>query len=450
MEQHVFQTGMSPVLIVEVEGDFKLKGEDVEEVTIQAASDDDLKVNQDGNQITIKCSSDLKVRAPRATSVKISQAYGDATLKAIDGEVKIETVHGNLNLRSVGPVHLGSVHGNLEARSVMGSLEVERVDGNLEARDIIGALQVKFTGGNLTIEDVEEAVDVKAEGNVIMRLDPNPGDDYSIKAGGNLTWKAPEDVSAKVEVRKADKIISSLSGVGPQRAPCSFTIGDGDALVVLEAQGNVMINPKGASLDFDFNFSAGENDAERIGLSPDAIAEQISLQLDTQMALLERQLDLEMARVATRLDSVGASPEQVERIQRRAREAGEQATQRAQEKMRLAQERLERKMAAVQQRVEQRAKQAEERAKQAEQRTQRRERRSWSFGFTMPEPPRPPTPPVPPRPPVAPGMPGVPGVAVDDKVSDDERLAVLRMLSAKKISLEQAEKLLAALEGKDA
>ncbi len=92
----------------------------------------------------------------------------------------------------------------------------------------------------------------------------------------------------------------------------------------------------------------------------------------------------------------------------------------------------------MQQRAEQRARQAEERARQAEQRGQRRERRTWSFGFSVPETPRPP---VPPRPPVAPTM--------DDKVSDDERLTVLRMLQEKKISLEQAEKLLAALEGKD-
>ena len=35
-----------------------------------------------------------------------------------------------------------------------------------------------------------------------------------------------------------------------------------------------------------------------------------------------------------------------------------------------------------------------------------------------------------------------------DAVSDDERLVILRMLQENKISLEEAEKLLAALEGK--
>ena len=52
-----------------------------------------------------------------------------------------------------------------------------------------------------------------------------------------------------------------------------------------------------------------------------------------------------------------------------------------------------------------------------------------------PKPPTPPVPPFPPRP-------------VSDPVSDEERLTILKMLQEKKISLQEAEKLLAALEGK--
>jgi hypothetical protein len=39
-------------------------------------------------------------------------------------------------------------------------------------------------------------------------------------------------------------------------------------------------------------------------------------------------------------------------------------------------------------------------------------------------------------------------VETGEAVSDDERLVILRMLQEKKISLAEAEKLLAALEGK--
>ena len=61
----------------------------------------------------------------------------------------------------------------------------------------------------------------------------------------------------------------------------------------------------------------------------------------------------------------------------------------------------------------------------------RRGRIDFSFGSA----PRPPVPPVPPPPP-------------GEKVSEEERLMILRMLEQKKISMDEAEKLLSALEGK--
>ena len=59
----------------------------------------------------------------------------------------------------------------------------------------------------------------------------------------------------------------------------------------------------------------------------------------------------------------------------------------------------------------------------------------WSFGFSgAPRPPKPPAPATPPMPPSVP-------------VSDEERMVVLRMVEQGKISVAEAEKLLAALEG---
>jgi hypothetical protein len=56
--------------------------------------------------------------------------------------------------------------------------------------------------------------------------------------------------------------------------------------------------------------------------------------------------------------------------------------------------------------------------------------------------PIPPIPPAPPIPPVAPPM------QRSEPVSDEERLTILKMLQQKKITIQDAEKLLAALDGK--
>jgi hypothetical protein len=92
--------------------------------------------------------------------------------------------------------------------------------------------------------------------------------------------------------------------------------------------------------------------------------------------------------------------------------------------------------ARIQEKVQGALRMAEERAKEYERRGgadyERRRNRAGSW----PPPPPPPQPPRPPRPAAAP-------------VSEEERLMILRMISEGDINVEQAEKLLAALHGRD-
>ncbi len=462
MDKFIYEVSDRPHVTLEVHGELKLRGDDDDHVLVKPDSPDDLKVEQNGSEINIRCLSNCVVRVPPSTTLEISQSYGDVTIKGIEGAISLGTIHGNLSVRNLGTVKIQNVYGNLEARSIEGDLEAERIDSNATIRNVEGHLKISFVGGNLTIDEVTGGVEASANGNLIMRCEPEGDQRYALKAGGNLTWMISEDASAQVEIRKAAKISANLPGMsGAPRAPYSFTMGEGEARIELEANGNVNLNPEEPQFDFDFHFENFDEvgAANAAADSADAIADQVTRQIEAQMEMLERQLENHLSHLTDHISMSGLTQEQAERVQQRAREASERAAQRAQEKMRLAQERLERKMAAVQQRVEQRARQAEQRARQAEQRAQNRERRGWSFGFNMPESSRPPMPPIPPIPPMPsrPPMPPVPPSAprapstpeVENLVSDDERLVVLRMLKEKKISLEQAEKLLAALEGKD-
>lgn len=98
------------------------------------------------------------------------------------------------------------------------------------------------------------------------------------------------------------------------------------------------------------------------------------------------------------------TPEQTERIMHQAHEASERGIARAREKMRLDQEKLERRLEIAQRRAK------------VQGVAPGRETR-----FSQPQTPEP--------------------------ISGEERLAILHMLEQKKISVEEAEKLFAALEG---
>jgi hypothetical protein len=423
MDKQIFTTSESPKVILEVRGNLRLKGTDELEVEVKSSDPNAVTLEQDGDTVTVRARTNCDIHVPREAQVEVIEVHGETVVKALEGELSVKAVHGNLTLRSIGPVMLDMVQGNLEAKNVEGSLEVQRVDGNATLRDVQGDLFVKAVHGNLQVFDVDGSVEANVDGNISMNLDPTSGDHYSLTARGNIVCNVPEDASITLDVPKAGgRITVKMPGVENGKnvkAPYKLTIGDGDAPMELSAGGNIVISgemPEFDIPDFDAEF---ESTFEGMG---EAIGQQIEAQIEAQMQMMEEQLNAQIANMTMNLGASGLTPEQVERINQRAREASQRASEHAEEKMRQAQERLERRMAATQQRMEQKARVAEARAR-------RQERRGSGVGW-----------------PIAPVEPSGPA---HEPVSDDERLAVLHLLEQKRITLEEAEALLSALEGKE-
>ena len=131
-----------------------------------------------------------------------------------------------------------------------------------------------------------------------------------------------------------------------------------------------------------------------------------------------RLLSQRIAQLTEQVSRAGLSPDETEYLMEQARRASAREAERTEEKMRKAREKLERKLVAARRKQELKAQAAQRRA-----RTQ--VKRSWDSE--------------------APAY-----AARAEPVSEEERLMILNMLEQKKISLEEAEQLLAALEGKEA
>jgi hypothetical protein len=150
----------------------------------------------------------------------------------------------------------------------------------------------------------------------------------------------------------------------------------------------------------------------------ETITDQVTQQIESQMEMLESQLESQFGNIANILNTAGISAQKAERMSKRAREASERAQARAQEKMRRAQEKLQRKLEAARRRAEVRARAAERAARD-------RRKRAAPIDWTPPQVDTP-----------------------REPVSDEERMLILQMLEQKKITVEEAEQLLAALEGR--
>jgi hypothetical protein len=423
MDKQFVATSASPHILLEVSGNLQLKGQDSSEVKVKSDNPEDITLEAHDEQVTIHSKGDCVVRVPRLATIQVQAVHGDATIKALEGELTIEKVDGNLAMRNLGETRINRINGDLSAKNVDGNLIIDSISGDVSARGVQGDFAI--TGrlnGNLNLSDVGGSAKASAEGNMMLNLDPAPAHQFEFTARGNLFCRLPEDASVEISVPKASQVRVDLPGIHASasvQTPYALTLGEGDAKLSLSADGNVVLDthaPNWELEDFDIDIGADVSEAA------DAISQQINQQVDAQVRMIEDQLNAQLSDLSMRLSAAKLTEDQARRIEERARQASERAASRAQEKMRRAQEKMEQKMTAVQRKMEMRTRERDR------ERVYRHEHRHWSMN--IPNPPLPPTPP-------------------GEPVSDDERLMILRMLQEKKITTEEAEQLLSALEGKE-
>lgn len=424
MDRQFAATSASPNILLFVSGDLRLKGQDEFEVTAKSENPEDLFLEAREDQIVIRSSSGCSVRVPREAVIHIEAVHGDATIKGLDGDTEVDQINGELELRSVGAMTIATVNGNMTAKNVDGNLIIDTINGDVSARGLQGDFIVNGKiNGNLNLRDVGGSAKAISDGNITLQLDPSPGHQFEFSAQGNVFCRLSNEASVEISVPRASQVMVDLPGIhasAPVQTPYALTLGEGDAKITLSADGNVILDthaPDWGMEDLDIDVGS-----EVEGMA-DAVSQQINQQVESQMRMIEDQLNAQLSSLTMRLNTARLTQDQARRIEERAREASLRATERAQERVHRAQERMEQKLAAAQRRMEQRT--------QARERASRHGHHPIGMGILT--------------------FPGSQKVSAPtgEPVSEEERLLILRMLEEKKISMEEAEQLLSALEEKE-
>jgi len=421
MAEAIFITSETPEIIIEmVDGNLRLSGWERNEFQAESEGGDDLRAEHKDNRVVVKCYAHCTMRVPRRSSLTIKRVNGDARLKSLDQAAVIENVGGDLVLRQTAALTINNVGGDLSAKIVEGAFTVKFVGGDLSVRGVAGDFSSDKVGGDLNLREANASAVARGVG-ADTRLDLNfwPGKEYSFQSGADIICRLPLEASARFEIQSGGDINVSAPNakVDGNAHRKSVTLGDGAAPVAMRAGGDVSITTLSGERD-----STGED----LGGMTDELSAHIETQLSEHMASLEKDLTERLGK----LDSIlGGKFVNAEEIAAKAR--------RAAEKIAKAETRRAEKIARVEIR---RGEKAQRRAESAERRAERRAERG-KFGWSIDlgrafAAPRPPTPPKPPGP-------------SSDPVSDEERMVILRMVEQGKISVEEAEKLLTALEGKE-
>ena len=363
----MISVGKSPRIIASsISGDISVVGWDGNEILIKA-DDDELSLEQNGDEIRFTCQDDMSLRVPKAAMLSFAAIGGDASVRGITGDIEIKAIKGDLSMRDVGNVSIDSIQADFSLRGARGNLYVRNASGDVSLRDVEGNVNIESISDDLALRGARGNVKVNVGEDVVVYLEPRDDGEYLVTAGDDILLVLPPYANATVTMQ-GDEIEVKWPGVeeDPEATERVVTLGSGAAKIVLNAGGDIRLTNQANAAE------SAEEFGNFAGLNFDwsGFGERISRQV-------------------------------------------EQVTSRA-------------------------AKRAEEAARRAERHAERHARRwggrvnfgpgpSWDFG---------------PK-----GMPTPPGVPKSEPVADEERMAILKMLQEKKITSEQAEQLLRALEG---
>jgi len=412
-QQTVPVTPNANVLVHAVHGDLRVAGWDRSELMAKTTGSQ-LGLTSNTDPITISCDEDVILYLPRTSNLRVEKVAGDASLQALSGPVSLGPISGDLTIKDLGPVTLEGVSGDASLRNIgvlnsenisgdftlrggHGVCAINAIGGDASIRDIDGMVAIETVGSDLYIRNVRGPVSVNAGADVALYLVPLPGQTYDITAGDDLILRMPPDANARLHLAggSPDSINVDFPGVQVPKdcRDCEVVIGqavDGMAEMLLTAGDDLLVTSQADSWDSVADFGVGMGDGSKWNIPftelPDDLSERIS-----------RRVQAEMERTQSHMEAAI----------RRAESAGRRTSI---------------KIEAAMRRAEAKARAAEVRARRGQTNIHIGR---WNWDETQAEP-----------------------VQAAAPVSDEERLTVLKMLQEKKISIEEAEKLLAALEGK--
>jgi hypothetical protein len=405
MKQQTVTVNLTPNVSIEsIPGDLRVAGWDRPEIMVKTDGDI-LKIATEADPIVISCDEDLILYLPRSANLNVEKVAGDAILQAINGPVTLGPVAGDLTVNDLGPVTLGVISGDASLRNIgalnagtitgdfalrsgHGICAVEYIGGDGSVRDVDGIVTIEEVGSDLYVRNVNGSVTVKAGADVALYLSPLPGQTYDVTAGDDLIVRLAPEANIKLHLNadSAESIQVDFPGVELPEGCTSCDVFIGEQK---EGMAEMLLTASGDLL--------------------------VTSQADPWKSAAD--FDRGNWRIPPMSPIPPLPPDFSERINRRV----QASLDRAQAHIDAASRRTDAKVQAAMRRAEAKARAAEVRA------------HGWQGrvvigGRTV--------------------MNVTGSAAQGDPVSDDERLAILKMLQEKKISLEEAEKLLAALEGK--
>ncbi len=377
------------VEITSCQGDLQVRGGDDSEVLIKVDSQEKLTVEEREGAVALIATSDCTLALPSGASLTLVQLQGDLSVQEVNGVIEANSIQGDATIQQVsGSVELGTVSGDLSATEIDGPLAARSVTGDADLRQLKGPLSLN----NVSADVFGRAWTAGAEaaqinGDVSLKTVFAGPFTYNIQARGDIVVRAlPGSDAAFILQSDGGRVkAKGLGGEMTEEGQWQGALGEGQAQVRLHStHGSVMLKAVSEEKEMpEYTSFAPAADFAQTGIAAEELAWRI------QQRVAEKLSKIDFESIARR---------EAERASKRAEQEAARARRTAAKARRKAENARRKAHRKVQWHLE-----------MDTGRGARKQRRSQS-------------------------------------VSEEERVAILRMLAENKISAQEAEILLQALE----
>ncbi len=371
-----------PVIVQQVGGDLRVRGQD-DDVLLVDGERVQVEHLGAGQPYLVRAAGDARLIVPDTVSLVVQAVGGDAKITDVEASVEVQRVGGDLSVRNAASANIGLVGGDVRVKRVAGDVRLETVGGDATVREVDGALHVKQVGADLFLRNIGGDCVVEQVGaDLVLSLDFSPDCTYRFSAGADILCRVHPESNVTFELPADTAVRLDI--------PADLLEDDEQRRVVV-GDGAARVSV----LQAHTLRLVGEEEGGMVDFSV-----QIEDELEARLSTLEEKLAQQLEGLDERIQATTVRlASQAERMAERAQR----------EAMRTA-DRLRRSM------------------ERWEDKPKRGKAKRGRFAIGMME--GRPTPPPPPR----------------EPVTEQERLMILKMVQEGKITIEEAEKLLSALE----
>ena len=403
--QQTFQIKPEEKIFIRSHGSLDLQGWENPELTVNT----DLRVQRlerGDDYLRFVFVDDCEISLPDSVWINIDRASGNARVRNLLNRLKIRRVNGNLALQNTESVEVEGISGSCLVQEIKGNLDIEKIDGHLRGETIYGDVEVGRVNGNVDLCGVAGKVRIHCHGKIRLCLTQHNDSEIYLKSSNDITLNLPVDADATIDVktsgRKAELQIGDRSETIRDRDH-TFVLGKGTQKIFLDSSGRIKI--MGEPVD--------TTEIAKLFKELDELWVELKKESEARREAKEREIHFEV-------EMMGKTAQIVEQ----AMEGAIKTLGDPEFTSLITQEAIEK----TEKRVQEALRRVEERLK--------------TMGFE-------PGAPVPPKPPVPPNYSETATFDLEEekyKVTAEERLIIVQMLQQGKISVEEADQLLKALE----